>query len=55
MRLDHVFVERNHRCHNGIATGCGTELLRDQCRSLGIIEPKLTGDGVGSYPLLKRP
>jgi hypothetical protein len=20
MRLDHVFVERNHRCHGGIAT-----------------------------------
>lgn len=55
MRLDHVFVERNHRCHGGLATGGGAELLREQCRIPGIIAPKLTGDGVGSYPLLKRP
>jgi hypothetical protein len=55
MRLDHVFVERNHRCYGGIATGGGAELLRDQCRILGIIAPKFTGDDVGSYPLLKRP
>ena len=55
MRLDHVFVERNHRCHGGITTGGGAEPLRDQCRILGIIATKLTGDGVGSYPLLKRP
>jgi hypothetical protein len=27
MRLDHVFVERNHQCHGGIATGSGAEPL----------------------------
>ena len=55
MRLDHVFVERNHRCHSGIATGGGAEPLRDQCRILGIIAPKCMGDGIRGYPLLKRP
>jgi hypothetical protein len=29
MRLDYVFVERNHRSHGGIATGGGAELGQD--------------------------